>query len=82
MEDISLQMLGIILVTGIRPILVQHRTLGEIVSISKNRLKHGTYDIYCDGPFKVNDEPWCNALCHLMCLVVMVPFVKGFVHEP
>ena len=45
--------LGIVLVTE-APIRVQHRTSGEIVSISDSRLQLGIYDVYCDGRYSVD----------------------------
>ena len=47
-----LDMLGILLVTE-APIRVQHRTSGEIVSISDSRLQLGIYNVYCDGKYSV-----------------------------
>ncbi|KAG0634759.1 hypothetical protein HOY80DRAFT_1018365, partial [Tuber brumale] len=56
-----LHMIGIILVTE-GPIRVQHRTSGHIVSETKNPLPIGTYDIYCDRPIQLSDEPWVHRI--------------------
>ena len=47
-EGNFLQMLRIVLVTE-APVRVQHRTSGEIVSMSDSRLQIGIYDVSCGG---------------------------------
>ena len=45
-----LQMLRIVVVSE-SPIRAQHRTSGNIVSMSDNPLQLGVYDLYCDGTY-------------------------------
>ena len=72
-----LQMLGVVLVTE-APIRVQHRTSGQIVTISDSDLQVGIYDVYCNseyfvemlqlvanlfiGPIQVTDEMWIHRI--------------------
>ncbi|KAG0632732.1 hypothetical protein HOY80DRAFT_995833 [Tuber brumale] len=54
-----LQILGIVLVVE-APIRVQHRISGHVVSAVNSRLELGTYDIHCDSPVQLSDEPWIH----------------------
>ncbi|KAH8147936.1 uncharacterized protein LAJ45_08037 [Morchella importuna] len=56
-----LDMLSIILVTN-TPIRVQGRTSGHIVTRTNSRVESGEYDIYCDNPIQVNNEPWVHRI--------------------
>ncbi|KAG0136014.1 HNH endonuclease-domain-containing protein [Tuber indicum] len=54
-----LHMLGIVLVVE-APILAQHRISGHVVSGINSRLAVGTYDIHCDSPVQLSNEPWIH----------------------
>ncbi|KAF8418983.1 HNH endonuclease-domain-containing protein, partial [Tirmania nivea] len=38
------------------------RDSGHVVLRTNNRLEPGEYDVYCDSPINVNDEPWVQRL--------------------
>ncbi|KAG0128336.1 hypothetical protein HOY82DRAFT_580131 [Tuber indicum] len=52
-------MLGIVLVVE-ATIRVQHRISGHVVSVINSRLEIGTYDIHCDSPVQLSNEPWIH----------------------
>ncbi|KAF8418982.1 hypothetical protein EV426DRAFT_638433 [Tirmania nivea] len=56
-----LEMLGILLITE-TSIRVQERGTGHIITSTNNQLGLGEYDVYCDSPIIVNNEPWVQRL--------------------
>ncbi|KAG0634854.1 hypothetical protein HOY80DRAFT_1096202, partial [Tuber brumale] len=61
-ETNLLDMLGILLVVGASPMLVQERISSHIVSRTDVPLQPGAYDIYCEASIQVSDEPWIQRL--------------------
>ncbi|CUS12262.1 unnamed protein product [Tuber aestivum] len=57
-----LDILGILLVVGASPMLVQERISSHIVARMDVPLQPGAYDIYCDASIQVSDEPWIQRL--------------------
>ncbi|KAG0136489.1 hypothetical protein HOY82DRAFT_576493 [Tuber indicum] len=55
-----LDMLGILLVVDGGTLHVQERVSGCIVSRTNAPLRTGAYDIYCDRPIQVSQEPWIH----------------------
>ncbi|CCX12136.1 Similar to hypothetical protein CPC735_035660 [Coccidioides posadasii C735 delta SOWgp]; acc. no. XP_003071005 [Pyronema omphalodes CBS 100304] len=59
-ETNFLDMMEILLTEA--PPRVQERTSGHVVATTNNLLQPGEYDVYCDSPIEVSNEPWVHRL--------------------
>ncbi|KAG0637468.1 hypothetical protein HOY80DRAFT_972672 [Tuber brumale] len=57
-----LSILEILIITEGKPVCVQARISGHVVTRNNKPLAGEDYDIHCDGPIHVSDEPWIQRL--------------------
>ncbi|KAG0138778.1 hypothetical protein HOY82DRAFT_544825 [Tuber indicum] len=57
-----LSIIEILIVTEGKPVCVQARISGHVVTANNKPLVAADYDIYCDYPIQISDEPWIQRL--------------------
>ncbi|KAG0128888.1 hypothetical protein HOY82DRAFT_522182 [Tuber indicum] len=69
-----LSILEILLATEGKPVRVQARISGHIVTQNNMSLAIGDYDIYSDDPIQVTNEPWIHRLSSLNTAIIGTRF--------